>query len=69
MIVVEKFDKIPEIIEVDRVLIAVASPRNLKVDHKTILNHLHKGGFKKKLYVCATPIVKKPDGSNSSCKA
>ncbi|GFW51227.1 histone-lysine N-methyltransferase SETMAR [Trichonephila clavipes] len=46
--VVENVDKITEIIEVDQ---HVSSRRMLKIDHKTVLNHLRKVGLKKKLDV------------------
>ncbi|GFX04103.1 histone-lysine N-methyltransferase SETMAR [Trichonephila clavipes] len=42
--VVENVDKITGIIEVDR-------PLSSRIDHKTVLSHLRKVGFKKKLHV------------------
>ncbi|GFW15559.1 histone-lysine N-methyltransferase SETMAR [Trichonephila clavipes] len=47
MPVVENVDQIAEIIEGSRSII-----QKLKIDHKTVLNHLRKVGFKKKLNVC-----------------
>ncbi|GFW07545.1 histone-lysine N-methyltransferase SETMAR [Trichonephila clavipes] len=49
--VVEKFDKIPEIIQVDQLVSSRSIAQRLKIDHKTVLSHLHKVEFKKKLYV------------------
>ncbi|XP_078040753.1 histone-lysine N-methyltransferase SETMAR-like [Augochlora pura] len=48
---VENVDKITEIIEVGRHVSSRSIARELKIDHETILNHLHKAGFKKKLDV------------------
>ncbi|GFT68403.1 histone-lysine N-methyltransferase SETMAR [Trichonephila clavipes] len=47
--VVENVDKITEIIEVDRHVSSPDIAQELKIDHKTVLNHLRKVGFKKKL--------------------
>ncbi|GFW60795.1 histone-lysine N-methyltransferase SETMAR [Trichonephila clavipes] len=49
--VVENIDKIREIIEVDRHLSSRSITQKLKIDHKTVLNHLRKVGFKKNLDV------------------
>ncbi|GFU32109.1 histone-lysine N-methyltransferase SETMAR [Trichonephila clavipes] len=49
--VVENVDKITEIIEVNRHVSSRSIVQELKIDHKTVLNHLHKVGFKKKLDV------------------
>ncbi|GFU44786.1 histone-lysine N-methyltransferase SETMAR [Trichonephila clavipes] len=49
--VVENVDKITEIIEVDWHVSSRSSTQELKIDHKTVLNHLRKVGFKKKLDV------------------
>ncbi|XP_078032684.1 histone-lysine N-methyltransferase SETMAR-like [Augochlora pura] len=49
--VVENVHKITEIIEVDRHVSRHSIVRDLKIDHKTVLNHLHKAGYKKKLDV------------------
>ncbi|KAL9910473.1 histone-lysine N-methyltransferase SETMAR-like isoform 1-T5 [Glossina fuscipes fuscipes] len=49
--VVENVDKIGEMIEVDRHVSSRNIAQELKIDHKTVLNHLHKAGFKKKLDV------------------
>ncbi|GFV84209.1 hypothetical protein TNCV_3038691 [Trichonephila clavipes] len=42
-------DKITEIIEVDRHVRSCSIAQELKIDHKTVLRHLSKVGFKKKL--------------------
>ncbi|XP_076757694.1 histone-lysine N-methyltransferase SETMAR-like [Xylocopa sonorina] len=47
--VVKNVDKITEIIEVDRHVNSRNIAQELKIDHKTVLNHLRKAGFKKKL--------------------
>ncbi|GFW37999.1 histone-lysine N-methyltransferase SETMAR [Trichonephila clavipes] len=47
--VVENVDKISEIIEVDRHVSSRSLFQELKIDHKTVLNHLCKIGNKKKL--------------------
>ncbi|GFW76604.1 histone-lysine N-methyltransferase SETMAR [Trichonephila clavipes] len=49
--VVENVDKITEIIEVDRHVSSRSIAQVLKIDHKTVLSHLRKVGFKKKLHV------------------
>ncbi|GFU20947.1 histone-lysine N-methyltransferase SETMAR [Trichonephila clavipes] len=49
--VVENVDKITEIIEVDRHVSSRSIAQELKIDHKTVLSHLRKVGFKKKLDV------------------
>ncbi|GFV97222.1 uncharacterized protein TNCV_161911 [Trichonephila clavipes] len=49
--VVKNVDKITEIIEVDRHVSSRSITQELKIDHKTVLNHLLKVGFKKKLDV------------------
>ncbi|GFX18955.1 histone-lysine N-methyltransferase SETMAR [Trichonephila clavipes] len=49
--VVENVDKITEIIEVERYVSSRSIAQELKIDHKTVLNHLRKVGFKKKLDV------------------
>ncbi|GFV03508.1 histone-lysine N-methyltransferase SETMAR [Trichonephila clavipes] len=48
---VENFDKITEIIEVDWHVSSRSIAQHLKINHKTVLNHLHKIGFKRKLDV------------------
>ncbi|GFT42517.1 histone-lysine N-methyltransferase SETMAR [Trichonephila clavipes] len=53
--VFENVDKITEIIEVDQHVSSRTFAQELKIDHKTILNHLRKVGFKKKLYVWVRP--------------
>nr|XP_014288288.1 histone-lysine N-methyltransferase SETMAR-like [Halyomorpha halys] len=50
-LVVENFDKNTEIIEIYRHVSSCSIVQELKIDHKTALNHLHKAGFKKKLDV------------------
>ncbi|GFY32929.1 histone-lysine N-methyltransferase SETMAR [Trichonephila clavipes] len=49
--VIENVDKITEIIDVDRHVSNRSIAQELKIDHKTILNHLGKVGFKKNLDV------------------
>ncbi|GFV33167.1 histone-lysine N-methyltransferase SETMAR [Trichonephila clavipes] len=49
--VVENVDKITEIIEADWNVSSRSIDQELKIDHKTVLNRLHKVGFKKKLHV------------------
>ncbi|GFV94645.1 histone-lysine N-methyltransferase SETMAR [Trichonephila clavipes] len=63
--VVENVDKITEIIEVDRHVSSPSIAQDLKIDHKTVLSHLRKVEFKKKLHVWVSPInTKNYDGSN-----
>ncbi|GFX52780.1 histone-lysine N-methyltransferase SETMAR [Trichonephila clavipes] len=49
--VVENVNKITEIIEVDRYVSSHSIARELKINHKTVLNYLRKVGLKKKLDV------------------
>ncbi|GFW13903.1 histone-lysine N-methyltransferase SETMAR [Trichonephila clavipes] len=49
--VVENVDKITEIIECDRLVSNRNIAQGLRIDHKTILSHLRKVEFKKKLHV------------------
>ncbi|GFU22990.1 histone-lysine N-methyltransferase SETMAR [Trichonephila clavipes] len=49
--VIENVDKITEIIEVDRHVSSRSIAQELKIDLKTVLSHLSKVGFKKKLDV------------------
>ncbi|GFW36006.1 histone-lysine N-methyltransferase SETMAR [Trichonephila clavipes] len=49
--VIGNVDKITEIIKVDRHVSSRSIAQELKIDHKTVLNHLRKAGFKKKLDV------------------
>ncbi|GFS83888.1 histone-lysine N-methyltransferase SETMAR [Trichonephila clavipes] len=51
MPVIENTDKITEIIEVDRHVSSHSITQEVKIDHKTVLNHLRNVGFKKKLNV------------------
>ncbi|GFW05212.1 histone-lysine N-methyltransferase SETMAR [Trichonephila clavipes] len=44
-------DKITEIIEVDQHVSSCSIVQKLKITHKTVLSHLNKVGFKKKLHV------------------
>ncbi|GFX55529.1 histone-lysine N-methyltransferase SETMAR [Trichonephila clavipes] len=53
--IVENFDKITEIFEVDRHVSSRSIAHKLKINHKTVLNHLRKVGFKKKLDVWVPP--------------
>ncbi|GFY10306.1 histone-lysine N-methyltransferase SETMAR [Trichonephila clavipes] len=48
---VKNVDKITEIMEVDRHVSSRSIAQELKIDTKTVLNHLRKVGFKKKLDV------------------
>ncbi|GFV39876.1 histone-lysine N-methyltransferase SETMAR [Trichonephila clavipes] len=49
--IVENVDKITEIIKVDRHVSSRSISQELKIDHKTVLSHLRKVGFKRKLHV------------------
>ncbi|GFW16912.1 histone-lysine N-methyltransferase SETMAR [Trichonephila clavipes] len=49
--VVENIDKITEIIKIDRHVSSRSIAQKLKIDHKTVLSHLRKVVFKKKLNV------------------
>ena len=49
--ITEKSDEIMVKIERDKHVSTVEIARELGIDHKTILNHLHKAGYKKKLDV------------------
>ncbi|GFV87233.1 histone-lysine N-methyltransferase SETMAR [Trichonephila clavipes] len=49
--VVENVNKTTEIIKIDRNVSSRSIAQELKIDHKTVLNHLRKVGFKKKLDV------------------
>ncbi|GFX30461.1 histone-lysine N-methyltransferase SETMAR [Trichonephila clavipes] len=49
--VIENVDKITEIIEVDRHVSSRRITQEFKINHKTVLSHLSKVGFKKKLHV------------------
>ncbi|GFV48045.1 histone-lysine N-methyltransferase SETMAR [Trichonephila clavipes] len=48
-LVIENVNTITEIIEVDRDVSSRSITQELKIFHKTVLNHLRKVGFKKKL--------------------
>ncbi|GFU56415.1 DDE_3 domain-containing protein [Trichonephila clavipes] len=48
---IDNVQKIPEIIEVDWHVSSRSITQKLKIDHKTVLSHLRKVGFKKKLDV------------------
>ncbi|GFT70369.1 histone-lysine N-methyltransferase SETMAR [Trichonephila clavipes] len=68
--VVENVDKTTEIIEVGRHVSSSSIAQELKIDHKTVLNHLRKVGFKKKLRVWGTPInTKNMMDRISTCEA
>ncbi|GFX99674.1 histone-lysine N-methyltransferase SETMAR [Trichonephila clavipes] len=56
--IVENVTKITEIFEVDRLVSNSRIVQELRIDYKTVLNHLRQVGFKKKLdvWVTATPI-------------
>ncbi|GFU63870.1 histone-lysine N-methyltransferase SETMAR [Trichonephila clavipes] len=49
--VVENVDKITGIIHVDQQVSSCSIAQELNIDHKTVLNHLHEVGFKRKLDV------------------
>ncbi|GFV38378.1 histone-lysine N-methyltransferase SETMAR [Trichonephila clavipes] len=49
--VIENVDTITEIIEVDRHVSSRSIAQELKIDHKTVLSHLSKVGFKKKVHI------------------
>ncbi|GFV78218.1 histone-lysine N-methyltransferase SETMAR [Trichonephila clavipes] len=49
--VIENVDKITDIIEIDQHVSSRSIAQELKTDHKTVLTHLRKIGFKKKLHV------------------
>ncbi|GFX93864.1 histone-lysine N-methyltransferase SETMAR [Trichonephila clavipes] len=49
--VVENFDKITEIIEVDRYVSSRSIAQELKIDLKRVLSHLRNVGFKTKLHI------------------
>ena len=49
--ITEKSDEIMEKVECDKHVSTVEIARELGIDHKTVLNHLHKAGYKKKLDV------------------
>ncbi|GFX32868.1 histone-lysine N-methyltransferase SETMAR [Trichonephila clavipes] len=49
--VIKNVNKITEIIEVDRHVSSRSIAQELNIDHKTVLSHLSKVGFKKKLDV------------------
>ncbi|XP_070528285.1 histone-lysine N-methyltransferase SETMAR-like [Cardiocondyla obscurior] len=50
--VIENSDKIIEMIEVNRHISSRSIAQELKINHKIVLNHLQKAGFRKKLHVC-----------------
>ncbi|GFT87827.1 histone-lysine N-methyltransferase SETMAR [Trichonephila clavipes] len=68
--VVENVDKTTEIIEVDRHVSSSSITQELKIEHKTVLNHLRKFRIKKKLdvWVPHQLTTKKHDGSNFHLK-
>jgi len=50
--ITEKSDEIMVKVERDKHVSTVEIARELGIDHKTVSNHLHKAGYKKKLDVC-----------------
>ncbi|GFT36133.1 histone-lysine N-methyltransferase SETMAR [Trichonephila clavipes] len=64
--VVENVDKITEIIEAHRYVSSRNNAQELKINHKTVLNHLRKVGLKKKpdIWVQHQLTPKKHDLSN-----
>ncbi|GFY11103.1 histone-lysine N-methyltransferase SETMAR [Trichonephila clavipes] len=57
--VVEIVHKITEVIKVVRHVRSRSIDQKLKIDHKIVLNHFHKVGFKKKLHVWVPHQIKK----------
>lgn len=49
---IEDIDRIMEIIELDRHVSTCSIAQELEISHKTVLNHLHKTGLKKKPHEC-----------------
>lgn len=49
--VTEKVDQILQKVQQDKHVSSVDIGMKLGIDHKTVLNHLHKAGYKKKLDV------------------
>ncbi|EFN78679.1 Histone-lysine N-methyltransferase SETMAR, partial [Harpegnathos saltator] len=49
--ITEKADEILETVQQDKHISSVDIGMELGIDHKTVLNHLHKAGYKKKLDV------------------
>ena len=54
--IIEKSDEIMIKVEHDKRVSTVEIARELGIDHKTVLNHLHKAGYKKKLDVSVSSI-------------
>ncbi|GFW02648.1 histone-lysine N-methyltransferase SETMAR [Trichonephila clavipes] len=53
--IIKNVDKITEIIEVDRHVNSRSIAQELKIDHKIVLNHLHKVGLKRSsMFGCPT---------------
>jgi len=50
-LITEKSDEIMVKVERDKHVSTMEIARELGIDHKTVLNHLHKAGYKKKLDV------------------
>jgi len=48
--IIEKYDEIIVKVERDKHMSTVEIARQLSIDHKTVLNHLHKARYKKKLF-------------------
>ncbi|XP_032684750.1 histone-lysine N-methyltransferase SETMAR-like, partial [Odontomachus brunneus] len=55
--ITEKSDKIMEKVKRDKHVSSVEIARKLGIDHKTVLNHLHKAGYKKKLDVWVPHVL------------
>ncbi|GFT83837.1 hypothetical protein TNCV_639271 [Trichonephila clavipes] len=51
MPVIENVYKTTEIIEVERHISSLDITQELKIEHRTVSNHLHKAGLKKKLHM------------------
>ncbi|GFV65900.1 histone-lysine N-methyltransferase SETMAR [Trichonephila clavipes] len=48
--IVENVDKITEIIKIDEHVSSRSITQELKIDHKTVLNHLRRVGFKSSMF-------------------
>lgn len=69
-LIVEKVDKIMEIVESDRHVSTYTITQKLKISRKTVWNYLHKAGLKKKLDVWGNTNWRKknPFGPNWSLR-
>ncbi|GFU90162.1 histone-lysine N-methyltransferase SETMAR [Trichonephila clavipes] len=67
--IIENVDKITEIIEFDRHVSSCSIIQELKIDHKTVLKHLCKVGFRKKLDVWVLHQLTNMMDRISTCEA